>query len=163
MFVKIRSIQKPGMTIIELLVYVSLLSMLVTIIFSFVWQIYLKNNKVFRSHANLHVAQMAVDLLSRDLRASSKIKSESRKLLCYNKQGLVTWNLDKTGTLFRLEQLEKNAKTKKAIPAKVLEGLIKFSIKPLRLSSTTLIKLKLIDKHKQIFKKNLLMRAGLIL
>ena len=104
MFVKPHLIQtnKAGVTIIELLIYISLLSMLVTVVFSFVWQIHRKNKNILISHTQLHVMQLAIDLLGRDLRNSNKIIINQKNQTGLDKDSIVLLNQRKKYTQLTL-------------------------------------------------------------
>jgi hypothetical protein len=162
MLIKLRNLNRLGVTIIELLVYVSLLSMLATVMFSFVWQIHHKNKKILNLHADLHVSQMAIDLLSCDLRNSKMVitdKKKSANLICQKSSGIVSWYLNQEQTLLRLDQ---QAKIKKPVPAKVAENLKELQVQQIKLKSgAILIKLKLVDVQQNMFKKTVLLRASM--
>jgi len=163
-----------GVTIIELLIYVSLLGMLATVVFGFVWQIQRKNKKVLASHTNLYVAQVAIDLLSRDLRNSSKVitnqknqaglkNSSKNRIICQSSLGEVSWFLNQEHALVRLNQ---QAKIKKPVPAKVVEDLKSFVVYQTRLKSgAILIKLKLVQQdslgRQNSLEKKVLLRVSM--
>ena|SRR3990167_8640004 len=172
MFVKPHLIQtnKAGVTIIELLIYISLLSMLVTVVFSFVWQIHRKNKNILISHTQLHVMQLAIDLLGRDLRNSNKIIINQKNqtgleaslktgLICQNNFGQVSWFFNQEHTLLRLDQ---QTKIKQLVPAKVVEDLKSFGIRQTKLKSgAIMMKLKLVDNQQNIFEKKVLLRSSM--
>lgn len=154
-------VNKPGVTMIELLVYISLLGALATIVFSFTLQMQRKTKRVLVHHTDLHVVQMALDLLSRDIRNSSKIvlSKKNQQVVCENSLGPVSWSFNQAQTLLRLDQ---QVKLKKPVFAKVVERLKSFKVQQVKLATgAVLVQLKLVDQHNNQFHKQVLLRVSM--
>lgn len=114
-----------GTTVIELLVYISLLGLVVVLLFSFVLRLHKERQGVLLAHVNLSMVQIASDLLVRDLRFSTSIelnRSGNLDLVCKTEHGHIRWQLDTEGVLSRTDC---QATLKRPITAKVAENIKK--------------------------------------
>lgn len=95
-----------GTTLIELLLYISLLGFLSSLIFSFVLNMHRNAKGVLVRHNNMNVVQVALDILVRDIMSCNSLevsKDPKTKLICKNDLSTTKWQLDKN-ILRRIER-----------------------------------------------------------
>lgn len=112
-----------GTTLIELLVYVGLLSLMATLCFGLVLQIRKQNQSALLGHTTLNATQVALELLVRDVRASRDLEIKRNyklNLACKTDLGTIQWRLDDDLVLLRTDH---QTKLKKPIISKVAENI----------------------------------------
>ncbi len=156
-------LNQTGSTLIELLIYVSLLALITTIIFSYAWQINSQNQKILGAHSNLHTIYTALDRLIYDLKISDKIeikashaglkKQSKTVLVCKTADGVISWQINQEFSLLRTEQ--QNKLHKKAVTAKVAENIRGLDLRQTKLKNgNTLVKVKLYQRNTKNMQKN---------
>lgn len=161
-------LNQVGSTLIELLIYVSLLGMITVLIFSFAWQMQSKNQKLLVAHANLHTIYTALDRLAYDIKVSDKIQIKEEKtgikLVCSIDNSSINWQINQEYSLLRTEYQNKIGK--KAATAKVAENIKSLNIHQTKLKNgNTLVKVQLYqvitkDMQKNKFEKQVLLRKN---
>lgn len=114
---------KTGTTLIELIIYAGLLSLLAALCFGLVLQIRNQQHKVLLEHTTLNSAQIALELLVRDVRASKNLEVKSNhkfNLICRTDTGMIRWQLDNDLVLSRTDY---QTKFKKPAISRVAENI----------------------------------------
>jgi type II secretory pathway component PulJ len=133
---------KPGTSILELLIYMSLLGLVATLCFGLVLQVRKQNQNSLIAHTTLSTTQVALELLVRDIRASKNLelkRNHKLNLVCKNELGTVQWQLDQDGVLFRTDH---QTKFKKPAVSKVAENIQTVAITQLNGFSNQKVTLK---------------------
>jgi len=161
---------KKGTTLIELLIYVGLLSLLATGLFGLVLQINRYNHALLGKHTQANTVQIALDLMMRDIRDSKMIdsvKTQLFNLTCRSELGTVKWKLNEEQVLLRIDH---QTKLKKPAMSKVAENIAKIAILPAKrkLASSQiergkLVYIKFTTTEKKDFKRAVLLRQTLLL
>lgn len=148
----------PGVTIIELVMYVGLLGLMSSLLFSFTLQMHRNSRGVLAKHVKMSTLQTALDVLTRDLRLCKDItlsKDPKTKIACQTNLGTVQWQLHKNF----LRRVESKLLRPRPGIAKVAEQIKNLSIKQLgRKNGPTLLKVKITDLEGQVVKKTVLIR-----
>lgn len=119
-----------GASILELLIYTSLLGLVATMCFGLVLQVRQQNQKTLAAHTALNTTQIALELLVRDVRASKTLelkRNHKLNLACKTGFGTIQWQLDQDGVLFRTDH---QTKFKKPAVSKVAENIKAVTITP---------------------------------
>lgn len=119
-----------GTTILELIIYISLLGIVAAIGFGMVWQVRQKNQAALMAHTNLSTTRVALELLARDICASQSLelkRNHKLNLACKTEMGTVQWQLNNEGELLRTDHQMKH---KKPAISKVAENITIVTITP---------------------------------
>lgn len=100
---------KTGSTLIELLIYISLLALISTLLFGLVLQVKRQQKNILIRHTSLHTQQMALDLIKRDISLSQSIEitrdgNKKNKLICKTLNGQIEWEQDAKYNLWRIDR-----------------------------------------------------------
>jgi type II secretory pathway component PulJ len=150
---------KSGVTLVELMIYVSLLGLFASQIFSWAWQMHAKDQQILVVHTQLNAWQTALELLARDLRLSKSVeiekldKKRTKIVIKNNKQQTVYWKLKSNDALIRQEQqiapaanLATGPKIKFSV-AKVADGVKSLTVV---LQEPNVAKIKLNQRYQKI-------------
>lgn len=163
-----------GATILELLIYAGLLSVVAVLSFGLVLQIRKNNQDILVTHTKLNAAQMALELLGRDIRMSKnlEIKRNARlNLACKSELGTIQWYIGEDGALFRKDH---QTKLKKPTISKVAEDIKtvvinqpsakKMDRKMDRLPKARLVHITInLNSNQTIFRKSVILRPTICL
>jgi len=152
-----------GTTMVELIIYVSLLGLVGHLIFGLILKMQNKQQNIWERHLQLSNLQIAGTLLSNDLRVSRGLdvkKGLQTILTCNLYNGPVVWKLEK-GILWRLDN---QSNLRKIARSKVADKIDKLGIqvKKSKSGSSEMVKITLVGAHKELqFQKTVLLRNSL--
>ena len=152
-----------GTTLMELLLYISLLGFLSSLMFGFVLNMHRNAKGVLVEHNNMNVVQVALDILVRDAMSCNSLevnKDPKTKLICKNDHSTTKWQLDKN-VLRRIE-----SKVGKARPgiAKVAEKIKSLIVRVYgKKGQATSVKIKLETLNGSKLERLVVVRRSLIL
>ena len=149
-----------GTTIIELLVYISLLTIFASLCFGLVVQSNKFSYGLIAKHSDLNTTQIASDLLAKDLRISKSIllkRGPGLNLSCKTMIGTIGWQLDEMGRLVRTDY---QTTLKKPAHSKVAEHIEQIKVVK---DGKNLIQITILTTGKFKLHKVILMRQTMLI
>ncbi len=137
---------KSGTSLIEILVYLSLLAGLSMILFSFAWHIKQKEKTALAWHTTLHQQQTALAILAQDLQLSQAVqqpKGPRGGLICLQALGTIRWQINENNELLRMVW---SGKRQKPNSCKLADGIEKLHLIKI---NHNLMQVTLIDRQGQ--------------
>ena len=157
------NLNKQGSTLIELLIYISLLGLMSALLFGLVMQTKRQQKNILIKHTNLHTQQMALDLIKRDIRLSQSIETrrdgKKNKLTCKTLNGQIEWEQDAKHNLWRIDRQNNIKRQTRSKVAVDIESFVVHATKTK--TGAMLVSVKLINKHVDQFTKQVLIRSSL--